>query len=61
MSHVPIEVGEKPIIVFFFESSTAMTDAWFAAPAIEHGCTWVTRDRDYTRVAGLKVEFPLIP
>ena len=36
-------------------------DAWFAALAIEHGCTWVTRDRDYTRFSGLKVEFPLMP
>jgi uncharacterized protein len=25
------------------------TDAWFAALAIEHACTWVTFDRDYAR------------
>jgi toxin-antitoxin system PIN domain toxin len=26
-----------------------VTDAWFAALAIEHGCTWITCDRDYAR------------
>ncbi|HEX4079481.1 MAG TPA: type II toxin-antitoxin system VapC family toxin [Rhizomicrobium sp.] len=30
-----------------------MTDAWFAALAIEHGCTWITCDRDYARFPGL--------
>jgi uncharacterized protein len=34
-------------------------DAWFAALAIEHGCTWATTDRDYSRFPGLKVEYPL--
>jgi hypothetical protein len=26
-----------------------VTDAWFAALAIEHGCTWITCDRDFAR------------
>lgn len=26
-----------------------ITDAWFAALAIEHACTWITYDRDYAR------------
>jgi uncharacterized protein len=30
-----------------------VTDAWFAALAIEHGCTWVTYDHDYARFPGL--------
>ena len=30
-----------------------VTDAWFAALAIEHGCTWVTCDRDFARFPGL--------
>lgn len=30
-----------------------VTDAWFAALAIEHGCTWITYDRDYARFPGL--------
>lgn len=33
-------------------------DAWFAALAIEHACTWVTLDRDYARFKGLRVETP---
>ena len=30
-----------------------VADAWFAALAIEHGCTWITCDRDYARFPGL--------
>lgn len=30
-----------------------MTDAWFAALAIERGCTWITCDGDYARFPGL--------
>jgi len=26
-----------------------VSDAWFAALAIEHGCLWITYDRDYAR------------
>jgi hypothetical protein len=29
-------------------------DAWFAALAIEHGCEWVTDDRDYALFPGLR-------
>ena len=29
-------------------------DAWFAALAIEHGCEWVTLDRDFAKFPGLK-------
>lgn len=32
-------------------------DAWFAALAIEHGCEWVTADRDYARFPELKTKF----
>jgi toxin-antitoxin system PIN domain toxin len=31
-----------------------VTDAWFAALAIEWGCKWITFDRDFARFAGLK-------
>lgn len=34
------------------------TDAWFAALAIEHACTWITYDRDYARFPELKWEEP---
>ena len=35
-----------------------VTDAWFAALAIEHGCEWVTLDRDFARFSGLKWGVP---
>lgn len=36
----------------------AVTDAWFAALAIESGCEWVTLDRDFKRFPGLKWRTP---
>jgi toxin-antitoxin system PIN domain toxin len=33
-------------------------DAWFAALAIEHGCEWITTDRDYARFEGLRWRAP---
>jgi toxin-antitoxin system PIN domain toxin len=35
-----------------------VTDAWFAALAIESGCEWVTLDRDYARFPGLRWRTP---
>jgi toxin-antitoxin system PIN domain toxin len=35
-----------------------VTDAWFAALAIEWGCEWITMDRDYARFPGLKWKLP---
>jgi toxin-antitoxin system PIN domain toxin len=35
-----------------------VTDAWFAALAIEHGCTWITYDRDYARFPDLDWQEP---
>lgn len=35
-----------------------VTDAWFAALAIEHGCDWITFDRDYARFPGLRWSVP---
>jgi toxin-antitoxin system PIN domain toxin len=32
-------------------------DVWFAALAIEAGCTWVSGDRDYGLIPGLDWEF----
>jgi len=34
-------------------------DVWFAAPAIESGCEWITADRDYEQFAGLRWRHPL--
>jgi toxin-antitoxin system PIN domain toxin len=36
------------------------TDVWFAALAIEHGCTWITYDRDYARFTGLDWQEPVL-
>jgi toxin-antitoxin system PIN domain toxin len=35
-----------------------VTDAWFAALAIEWGCEWITMDRDYARFPGLRWSEP---
>jgi toxin-antitoxin system PIN domain toxin len=35
-----------------------VTDAWFAALAIESGCEWITLDRDYARFKGLRWSTP---
>ena len=34
-------------------------DAYHAALAIEHGCEWITTDRDYSRFTGLRWRHPL--
>jgi toxin-antitoxin system PIN domain toxin len=36
-----------------------ISDAWHAALAIEHGCDWITTDRDYARFPGLRWRHPL--
>ena len=38
-----------------------VTDAWYAALAIEWGCEWITLDRDYARFPGLKWRAPAVP
>jgi toxin-antitoxin system PIN domain toxin len=35
-----------------------VSDAWFAALAIEWSCGWVTLDRDYARFPGLRWQLP---
>ena len=35
-----------------------VTDAWYAALAIEWDCEWITLDGDYARVPGLKWQRP---
>lgn len=36
-----------------------VSDAWFAALAIEHACTWMTYDRDYARFPELDWQQPV--
>lgn len=38
-----------------------VTDAWYAALAIEWNCEWVTMDRDFARFPGLKWTAPVAP
>jgi toxin-antitoxin system PIN domain toxin len=35
-----------------------VSDAWYAALAIEWDCEWITFDRDYARFPGLKWQVP---
>ncbi len=35
-----------------------VTDAWYAALAIEWGCEWISFDRDYGRFPGLNWQMP---
>jgi toxin-antitoxin system PIN domain toxin len=55
-----VEPGERHWDVFrriCLETKTQgrrITDAWYAALAIEWGCEWITLDRDFARFPGLK-------
>lgn len=55
-----VEPGERHWAIFrrlCLDTGTAgrrVTDAWFAALAIEWGCEWVTMDRDFGRFPGLR-------
>jgi toxin-antitoxin system PIN domain toxin len=61
-----VEPGERHFEIFkrlCIETSTRgprVTDAWFAALAIEWGCEWITLDRDYARFPGLKLQTPSV-
>jgi toxin-antitoxin system PIN domain toxin len=37
-----------------------VTDAWYAALAIEWDCRWITFDRDYARFPGLRWSVPTV-
>ena len=37
-----------------------LSDAWFAALAIEHGCTWITYDRNSARFPALHWRTPAL-
>jgi toxin-antitoxin system PIN domain toxin len=59
-----VEPGERHWQIFqrlCIETDTRgnrVTDAWFAALAIEWGCEWITLDRDFARFPGLKWQIP---
>jgi len=59
-----VEPGERHWEIFrrlCKETNTrgpTVTDAWYAALAIEWGCEWITLDRDYARFPGLRWRAP---
>jgi toxin-antitoxin system PIN domain toxin len=59
-----VEPGERHWDIFqrlCFETGSRgrrVTDAWFAALAIEWSCDWITLDRDFARFPGLKWQIP---
>lgn len=61
---VMVEPGERHWSIFerlCRETDTRgsrISDAWFAALAVEHGCEWVTLDRDFARFPGLRWRVP---
>jgi uncharacterized protein len=62
-----VEPGERHWDIFkrlCLETDTRgplVTDAWYAALAIEWGCEWITFDRDYARFPGLNWREPRAP
>jgi uncharacterized protein len=62
-----VEPGERHWDIFgrlCAETNTRgpdVTDAWYAALAIEWGCEWVTLDRDFARFPGLRWHVPTAP
>jgi toxin-antitoxin system PIN domain toxin len=60
-----VEPGERHWDIFkrlCIETNTRgkrVTDAWYAALAIEWGCEWITLDRDFARFPGLKWSAPV--
>lgn len=60
-----VEPGERHWEIFRRLCITSETrgalvsDAWFAALAIEWGCEWITLDRDYARFPGLTWRLPV--
>jgi len=61
---VPVYPKSRHWDIFTMLCSTAeirgnlIPDAYFAALAIESGCTWITTDRDYSRFPGLDWKHP---
>ena len=59
-----VEPGERHFDIFrrlCLDTNTRgrrVTDAWFAALAIEWGCEWITLDRDFARFPGLRWQLP---
>jgi hypothetical protein len=63
----PVEPGSRHWVIFqrlILDTNTRgrrVTDAWFAALAIESGSEWITMDRDFARFPGLRWRLPETP
>lgn len=61
-----VEPGESHFEIFkrlCLETGTRgadVSDAWYAALAIEWDCDWITLDRDYARFSGLRSRTPSV-
>jgi toxin-antitoxin system PIN domain toxin len=61
-----VEPGERHFEIFkrlCLETGTRggdVSDAWYAALAIEWDCDWITLDRDYARFPGLRSRAPSV-
>lgn len=64
-NRVPIAPGDRHWALFARLCDGAgakgnlVPDAFLAAMAIEHGCEWITTDRDFARFEGLRWRHPL--
>lgn len=62
---VPIGAGDRHWEIFAElcrganAKGNLVADAYLAALAIEHGCEWITTDRDFARFKGLRWRHPL--
>jgi uncharacterized protein len=62
---VPLEPGRQHWTLFtdlcraVSARGNAIPDAYLAALALEHGCTWYTADRGFARYPGLRSRHPL--
>ena len=62
---VPLEPGKRHWSIFtglcrqVSARGNAIPDAYLAALAIEHGCTWYSADRGFARYPGLRARHPL--
>jgi uncharacterized protein len=62
---VPLDPGRQHWTVFtdlcraVSARGNAVPDAYLAALAIEHGCTWYSADRGFARYPGLRFRHPL--
>lgn len=60
-----LEAGERHWLIFedLLKASgitgSDTTDAYLAALALEHNCTWVTTDKDFKKFPGLKLRYLL--